>query len=613
MVSTGFLSSLKTKPGLAVKTILLSPWLLLALAAALWVFSLQFFDLPKMQDWGLLSIFPPAIIAAYVLLIFGFASLFLRKYVSDAVFSFYILALIVMIHGTPQLLYGTLRYSWAWKHVGIVDYIIRHGAVDPLVDILPVYHNWPGFFALSALFTQLSGFSSAHVYAGWGPVFFEILFAFGLFALFRLFTEDRRLQWLGVWFFLLANWVGQDYFAPQAMTYFMGIGLLIIAIQGFGPKGAKGLNARKKNFFYRFFAKRAKHLKLPLIPDDSLLTTKASRLALGILTLLIFAGIVSSHQLTPFMGVASVLVLVFLGVTRWRTLPLWMIVLIVLWLAFPADSYRDQLFGTSNEVGSVSENVGSGLINVAKVSPGQAVVSAMGRGLTALVVLLAGFGVFQRMRKGYLDLPVIPLAGAPVIMLFLNSYGGEALFRVYLFMTPYLSFLIAGAVLPQEKTDRNWFQPTVIGGLSLVMIIGFLFAYYGKESQYYFSKAEVEASEYLYSQAVPDSLLVEGSRNYPSQFLNYDFFTYVPIDREPSSDKLLADPVGVLDRWLSNTTRYRESYLIITRSQKIAVDELGDMPPGSFDKIQKLLTESEMFEVVFSNDDAIIFRAVEGK
>jgi hypothetical protein len=152
----------------------------------------------------------------------------------------------------------------------------------------------------------------------------------------------------------------------------------------------------------------------------------------------------------------------------------------------------------------------------------------------------------------------------------------------------------------------------VVGGLSLFLIIGLLFAYYGKERQYFFTKAEVEAAEYLYSHAVPNTLLVEGSRNYPSQFQNYEYFTYVPIDREPSEsrERVLADPVGKMREWLSDS-RYAVSYLIITRSQMAFVDTEGIMPPGSLKNIADQLRESEDFEVVYSNQDAVIFKVRE--
>lgn len=613
-------STVKTKFGLGAKTILMSPWFYLILAAELWGFSLQAFNLDAMQDWGLLSIFPVSIILAYLLLLFSFASLYRRQgEVNDAVFVAHVLLLVLMIHGTPYFLSGTVRYSWAYKHVGIIDYIIRHGSVNPNIDILSVYHNWPGFFAVNALFTQLSGFDSAKTYAGWAPFFFESLFALSLLALFRLFTPDRRLQWLGVWIFLLTNWVGQDYFAPQAITYFMMICVLVLVMRYFGPKKALSLNSwtnkllSKIGRFFRVPSRFVDHittLKLPTLFFGPALS-KSSELALGAIVLLVFGVIVSVHQLTPIMGIATVLVLALFGIIRWRSLPFWLLVITVLWLAFPARAYNSQVIDSTVEsFGQINDTVDKGLVNVDQVSPGQVIVSWMGRGLTASIFLFAAFGVFQRFRKGYLDLPAILLSAAPIVVLFLNSYGGEALFRVYFFSLPGLTFLAAGAIIPRDALKRGWLQPIVIGVLSLALLIAFLFAYYGKEHQYTFTKAEEEAAMYIYTHATPNSLLVEGSRNYPSQLINYDYFTYVALDREPidSINNLMNDPATVLYGWLSNTTRYTSSYLIITRSQKIYVDEVGrPMKAKSLDTIEDNLKKSDMFQVVFENEDAIIF------
>ena len=99
-----------------------------------------------------------------------------QRQVREWLLAAHVLVLIFVIHGTPSILYGTLRYAWAWKHVGIVDYIDRHGSVDPDIGYLAPYHNWPGFFALSALFTKLAGFQSALSFASWAPVFFNLLF-----------------------------------------------------------------------------------------------------------------------------------------------------------------------------------------------------------------------------------------------------------------------------------------------------------------------------------------------------------------------------------------------------------------------------------------------------
>ncbi len=609
-------SLFKDKLARFIDGLLFNPWLFLLTSGLLWRLSLEQFDIRKMEDWGFASLFPSLIVVAYVLLLAGFASLYFRKDAPDVIFAAYVLLLIFMLHGTPYFVFDTMRYSWAWKHVGIVDYIMRHGAVNPQVAILPVYHNWPGFFAFNALLTQLSGFASADMYAGWAPVFFEIFFALGILSLFRLFTSDRHLQWLGVWFFLLTNWVGQDYFSPQAMTYFMLFGVLFLILYGFpssqmlsGDFLSKNLSRfagalRLPSRWVAFLAR----LRIPLLLHDPAIASQPAA-ALGVIILIIFGAIVSSHQLTPFMGFTAALLFILFRFSRWRALPLWMLAMILLWLAFPARSYeREVIASTIESFGNVQQTVSSSLVDVTKISSGQVVVSWMGRGLSAFIGLLAGFGVFQRMRKGKIDFLVILLMAAPMIVLFLNDYGGEALFRVYFFCLPYFSFLAACAVLPDRKSLRDFFPSAlVVFCLSAVMLLAFLFAYNGKDRQYCFTKAELEAARYLYRHALPDSLLVEGSRNYPAQFLHYDFFTYTPIDREDSHDAIVADPVSVLSEWLSNSSRYRHSYFLITRSQIIYTEEVGVMPSGALVKMRDELSKSDMFEIVFSNEDAVIF------
>ena len=130
----------------------------------------------------------------------------------------------------------------------------------------------------------------------------------------------------------------------------------------------------------------------------------------------------------------------------------------------------------------------------------------------------------------------------------------------------------------------------VIVPLSAALLFGLLFAYYGKEKQYYFTKNEVEAAKYLYDSAPAGSLLIEGSRNYPSQFRNNEFFTYVPLAREMEEVRVeaAAHPVELFSRWLDND-RYAATYLIITRSQKATVDILGLMPVGALDAIERYL------------------------
>jgi hypothetical protein len=523
--------------------------------------------------------------------------------------------LIVLIHATPPLIYETLRYSWAWKHIGIVDYIQRFGTVDPEIGILGVYHNWPTFFGLNAFLTDLINSPSAQLYAGLAPFFFELVYLFAIVGLLRMFTANKRLPWLAAWFFVLANWVGQDYFSPQAMNFFLYLVFLWAVITWNGPE--------KELRFSRWADSRLSQPLRPLFEKmDQMVvqiqsiwqpTSAIEILPTSFITLLIFGLIVASHQLTPIMAISVVIVLVIFGYCSWRTLPLVMIGTLALWLAFPASTYSYEFLNDVIEsFGQITKNIDSSLINVAQVSAGQTIVVWMGRGLTLAIVVLAILGFIRRIRKGHLDfLPVIPML-SPISLLVTSPYGGEALFRVYLFALPFLAYMAAGLILPTEETTSGRYQPLAVIGISAMLAVGLLFSHFGKDKQYVFTNAEVEASWYLYNSAEPNSLLIEGARNYPGTFKNYEFFTYVPIDREKpeTRSRILNDPVEVLADWLDNE-RYSRTFLIITRSQKAYIDAVGVMPPGSLDDIERALIQSDQLEIVFANEDATIFRLQE--
>ena len=51
--------------------------------------------------------------------------------------------------------------------------------------------------------------------------------------------------------------------------------------------------------------------------------------------------------------------------------------------------------------------------------------------------------------------------------------------------------------------------------LSACFVFGFVFAFFGKDAQYAFTDDEVAAARYIYAVGGPDSLLIEGTRNYP--------------------------------------------------------------------------------------------------
>jgi hypothetical protein len=598
----------------------LGPLLAVGCATVLWAASLPGVDLGRMNDLGLVSVLPWATYVALVVLTVSYCLVVHHRQAPMPIALLHVIVLIIMIHGTPAILYGTLRYSWAWKHVGIVDYIQRHGSVDPDISFLNAYHNWPGFFALSALMTDIAGFKSALSFASWGPVFFNLLDLGALLLILNTCTHDRRLIWLSVWFFYLTNWVGQDYFSPQALSYFLHLVILGICLTWFRvpiPRAKAAITRwlvfdRAVYLFHRLLSRAAARDT----PDT--VSPPLQRTGLMMIVIVLFAVIVSSHQLTPFMTLLATAVLVLVQRCRARSLPILMASLTMTWIVYMAVAFlRGNLYWIVESFGQAEKNANSTLINLSQVSPGQVVVAYMSRGLTAFLWGLALLGVIRRLRQGYWDLSCLLLAIAPFPMLASNSYGGEMLFRVYFFSLPFMAFFAASLLYPAPAAGTTRGTVALTALLSGALLVGLCFAYYGKERMYYFTKNEVAAAQYLYNVAPQGSLLLDGTWNYPWAFHNYERYTYRSLVGEvnpvaasnPKSQewRLLRHPVEVISQAMEDG-RYTAAYLIITRSQKADVEESGLMPAGSLDKIERALRKSRRFKVILANHDATIFK-----
>ncbi len=550
----------------------------LAIAMVAWVVSLQGVPLREMTDLGLLSVLPVPFYVALGVLTVSFVALLHRERVGDLMLYAHVGALVLIIHGTPAILYSTLRYSWAWKHVGIVDYIQRNGTVDPDIATLDVYHNWPGFFGAGAMISELTGLETRSI-AAWAPAVFSLLDLFALVFVFRVLGTNRRALWLAVWLFFVSNWVGQEYFSPQAMSYFLYLTLVGVALA--------------------FFAR-----------DGRRMAHQAPAWAPWLLSIGLIVAIVASHQLTPLMVIVVLGGMSVLRIARTGWLAVFTALFAILWLLGPADAFFTRnIAETLAEVGAPATNSTTGVVDTTEVSSGQATVIVIDRLLTAGLVAVAGAGMLFRWLRGHRFRTEVLLLVSPLVLLGATDYDGEALFRVFLFAVPFATLFAAHVVYPHGNERRSWRAGVVAGGVTLAVLVAFLFAYYGKERYNYFTPGEVAAAEWLYEQAPPNSLLIEGSRNYPTQFVNYENFTYVPISREDEGTqaRIAADPAGVMADWLDNSA-YEATYLIITRSQILEQEALAETPAGFLEGVRDAVAGSASFEAVFENADAAIYQ-----
>ena len=97
---------------------------------------------------------------------------------------------------------------------------------------------------------------------------------------------------MGSWIFFISNWVGQDYFSPQALSYFIHLMILGLLLTWFRRERYRSADGDV-----------AEH---DLLPSG----TAWQHVGLLAVAIILFASIVPSHQLTPFATVGSVIALV---------------------------------------------------------------------------------------------------------------------------------------------------------------------------------------------------------------------------------------------------------------------------------------------------------------
>jgi len=569
-------------------------WLFIVAIAVLWLWTLAGVDESALGSYGIVSILP---IAAYILIATALAGFAAALFIDGAgrIQGAYVLTLTVMLHGLPPLVYQYLRFSWAWKHVGVVEYIQRVGDVNPAIKSLGVYHNWPGFFGLSAWITDVSQLESALSFASWAPILFNLLFVGALYVMFRGFTSDSRLIWTALLIFVLGNWVGQDYFAPQAMALFLYLLAMAILLRWY-PRRHAGPGGE------------------PIVQDDDIAPGSLASFALSaVLTVVLFA-IASTHQLTPIVTIAAIGGLVAFRVIR-VSWPLFAIVgFTIVWVLGPARTFVfDNVSSVLREVGGFQANLDNNLVSYDIVSTAQVFISQVARLFSAAVFAVAGLGWLRRRHRRLRSGWVLVLSGVPVVLVAVSAYGGEIIFRSYLFALPFAAFLAASLWFPGIDSGRSRWVPVTLTAVLFAFTAGLLVADFGADSRQVFDENEAAAADYVFEQAQPGALIIEGNRDYPRQYRNYEQFTYLALDRsDPDTlEGLLADPAAKLASWLGDTERYNGGFVIITESQRASVSELGSLLTPTLDTIEASLLASPLWAVVFEAGPARVYGLVE--
>ncbi|MEA2254282.1 MAG: hypothetical protein QOG35_327 [Solirubrobacteraceae bacterium] len=542
-----------------------------AAALALWLVSLQDLDPRAMTSVGLVSVLPVGAFVALALLGTSFCLTLRRARPAWGLLVLQVVVLVFMLYALPTLVEGQPRFAVTWRHIGVMQAILDTGHLDPGRS---AYFNWPGFFALAGLAVRAAGVHSLVGAANWAPLAFELAYLGPLLLILRALTDDRRLVWLSVWVFYLGNWIGQDYFSPQAFALLLYLVVLAVLLTWLRPQ-ARGVAS-----------------------------PSVARAGLVAIVLVLFAAMVPSHQLTPFALLSAVTALVVARRCSARGLPVAMAVVLGAFLSYLAVGYlsghAQQLFG---EVGQLDSTVSQNVAGRLRGDAGHLLVTRLRLAITAALWLLALAGALLRRRAGHRDAAPALLLLAPFPLAVLQPYGGEILLRVFLFSLPFTAFFVA-AVLRRAPIG-------IVIATTLALLGGFMVTRYGNERMDWFSGGEVAAVQRLEAVAPPGSTLMAWSGSLPWESHGYELHRFRLVASSPAWPQIVGLAPGSAAQ-LSALARLMRSqpggaYLVLTRSQKAEVDLTGLGPRGSLARVDAALRDSRRFRLLYDNGDGSVY------
>lgn len=587
--------------------------MLLPLVLALWVLGLRGVDPAAINDWGLLPALPVTFFVAVGLLIASAALVLCESQLSPVRLGLHLVALVLVLHGTVPMLFAEPAYSWTYKHIGVVDYINLQGSLDPRIDI---YQNWPAFFAPAAWLTRVAGVGSPLAFAVWTPVYFNLLICIELAFVTRALAVGSRVRWLGMFIFVAGNWVGQDYFAPQAMAFVLSLAVFGMVLTW--------LQVDRVSAPVRALLRRARSIlrvqrSVRPAPEGAMNQPLSGwlRVAAFGATLAVFSVVVVAHQLSPYMIVLGVGLLTAAGLVRPRWFVVAMVVITFGYLLphLPFLQRSESLFSPTAGFEALFDFLHDplhyleGRAGDSVGLPGRRVTS-----LAAPVVVLGLWvvgilGALRRLRSGRPMLLLGLLALSPALIGLGQRYGGEAILRIYLFSLPWTAMLAASAIEPRSGRWRG--RDGVVTGLTLVVVVVlFMSAVFGSQGVHRIRPASIKASQAFYDHAEPDSLLVVGGPNFPVALGDrYDKFggPHVLTSFDEFKHRLLGPRDLAAIAALAGEGG-RPMYVALTEDEQTWAEVFGLLPEGSLTSLAAAFAGSADWQPVYRNAGAAIYR-----
>ena len=328
-------------------------------------------------------------------------------------------------------------------------------------------------------------------------------------------------------------------------------------------------------------------------------------LALALVAVIYFA-IVAAHQLTPYIALLGVAGLVLLGV-MWRGwLMLGLLAVIALGFLAPRYGLISSQFGGVFSGGDVFENASGvqGIVHKAAEERTGDVVHV----LAACMWLGAAAAIALRWRSlGRVAVPAA-LAFSPFLILGVQSYGGEAIYRVYLFSAPWCALLIAELIAEL----RGALRPLVSAVACTAALAAGLQGLYGPTAVYAFTPGELAGSIWLYGHTAPGSLLVLAADDFPglevADYAAYDL-QVIPSDPQIGADWLNEANLVAVEQWIASLG-HPDAYVVFSQSMANYASYFGY--PTGYGQLAKAVSGNPAWHVVYRNPEVVIYRVTAG-
>jgi hypothetical protein len=392
---------------------------ILLVAAATWLVALPRLRAEPGGQYGLLATPGGALLlTAVTLAIIAFALSIAanRMFISGLS----ILAVIVLERLTVTLTTNVPIYTYTYQHIGVIDYIVRYRTLPlPKVD---VYNQWPGFFAAMAWFSSVAHVDPVDV-AHWFTPLLDAVTAVVVAALALALGFGMRVALTAAMLAQVLNWVGQDYYSPQALALLITIAML------------------------------------------ALLAWSREYPAAGYLSVPMFAAVTATHQLTPVWLTALVLALAIFRQISPRWLPAAYAAILIVYV-IPRYPYIGHYSWFSNPLKNLTAK--ASLKVASHPSDGRAFSLLVDRGLTVSVWLLAMICLIMLWRRTGVPwaLGILTFSSGMVLS---QSYGGECIIRVFLYSLTGCSVLAATVIADALSHRENSFQ--VLAGIAASLVL----------------------------------------------------------------------------------------------------------------------------------------------